>query len=424
MVDPPAPGPLPEEPVGPFPEGFAALGLSARLLGGVRDAGYGEPTNIQAQSIPLALSGKDIIGASQTGTGKTAAFGLPMMQRLGAPTNRPRALILGPTRELTLQAVESLGRLGLHTGLKCLAIYGGVDMNKQIKAVQAGVDIIIATPGRLLDLRKQGVISLKGIEILILDEVDRMLDMGFLPDVRRIVEACPVERQTLLFSATMPMQIKGLAQWALREPTEVEIGIRYSAAETVSHYFYPVAMAQREALLMAILEKTEFKSVMIFTRTKMDADRLHAAIKLRGYDAGVMHGDIPQKQRESALTKFRDGTTSIIVATDVAARGLDVSGVTHVINYAVPENAEDYVHRIGRTGRAQQEGDAYTLLSADELPYAESIERMIDQKIERRRLDGFDYEYTSLLDQGPTGAAQFSQMFRNRPPAGGRRKRR
>ena len=392
---PPPPPPVPE---GPYPAAFEALGFSPAILAGIRDLGYENPTEIQVKAAPIVLEGKDITGASQTGTGKTAAFGMPALTRLGAP-GKLRCLILEPTRELAAQVVDNFEKLGKYTGLRTLLVHGGVGYGKQREGLERGVDIVVATPGRLLDFMQDGTVSLDTIEILILDEVDRMLDMGFLPDVRRIVERTPRSRQTLFFSATMPPQIKGLADWALKEPVAVEIGIRFSPAETVSHYLYPVARDQREELLLELLRRTDFHSVMIFTRTKMDADRLFGAIQRDGeHKAAVMHGDIAQKDREKALQDFRDGKVEIIVATDVAARGLDISGVTHVINYMVPEHSEDYVHRIGRTGRAQKEGDAFTLFSAEEIPYVRNIESLINQTIERKKLDNFPYKYTTLLD--------------------------
>jgi superfamily II DNA/RNA helicase len=392
------PPPPPPVPPGPYPAAFEALALAPSILAGVRDLGYENPTEIQVKAAPIILAGKDIVGASQTGTGKTAAFGMPLMTRLGAP-GALRCLILEPTRELAAQVVESFEKLGAHTGLRTVLVHGGVGYGKQREGIERGCDVIVATPGRLLDFMQDGTVKLDTIEILVLDEVDRMLDMGFLPDVRRIVEKTPRSRQTLFFSATMPPQIKSLADWALKEPESVEIGIRFSPAETVSHYLYPVARDQREELILELLRRTDFHSVMIFTRTKMDADRLFAAIQRDGeHKATVMHSDIGQKDREKALQGFRSGEFEIIVATDVAARGLDVSGVTHVINYMVPENPEDYVHRIGRTGRAQKEGDAFTLFSAEEIPFVQSIERLIGQTIERKKLENFNYKYTTVLD--------------------------
>lgn len=422
IVPDPAPAP-PLEPEGPFPEAFAALNISPRLLAGIRDLGYTTPTTIQEKAAPLVLEGRDVIGASQTGTGKTAAFGLPVLTKMGAPETHPRFLILEPTRELASQVVEAFDRFNVHTGLRSTAIYGGVPHERQRRALKKGVDVLVATPGRLLDFLNEGTFTLDSIQYLVLDEVDRMLDMGFLPDVRRIVERCPTNRQTLFFSATMPAQIKTLANWALKDPAEVEVGIRFSPADTVSHYFYPVAADQRQALLLALLAHTGGGSVMIFTRTKMQADRLYGILKQEGTrQVAIMHSDISQRDREAALAGFRDGKFDVIVATDLAARGLDISGVTHVINYQVPENAEDYVHRIGRTGRAKKEGDAFTLLAADELPYAEAIERLIDQKIERRQLEGFPYEYTALLDPQASSPDKFKKLFRSAKPTGKRRR--
>ncbi len=397
--DPQPPPPAPPVPEGPYPEAFEALGLAPAVLAAIRESGYEKPTEIQQRAIPVVLEGKDVIGASQTGTGKTAAFALPTLSRLGAPGGF-RCLVLEPTRELALQVVEQFEKYGKHTGLRVIAVYGGVGYEKQRKALQEGVDVVVATPGRLLDFMQDRTADTRNLEVLVLDEVDRMLDMGFLPDVRRIVEATPKSRQTLFFSATMPPQIKNLADFALKDPLSVEVGIRFSPAETVSHYMYPVASDQREELLLAILKQTHFNSLMVFTRTKAQADQLYSSLNQSGeYKVAVMHSDISQKDREKALKGFRDGEFEMIVATDLAARGLDISGVTHVINYMVPENSEDYVHRIGRTGRAQKEGDAYTLFSAEELPYVASIERLINQKIERKKLPGFSYKYTTVLDE-------------------------
>ena len=270
---------------------------------------------------------------------------------------------------------------------------------KQREGLEAGVDVLIATPGRLLDLMQQRAIDLRHLEILVLDEVDRMLDMGFMPDVRRIVQQCPEKRQTLFFSATIPPEIASLAAFALKDPFKVEVGRPSGAATTVSHYFYPVNRLQREELFLALLKETDFKSVMVFTKTKADADMLAARVKTQGeYKVALMHGDIAQKDRSKALAGFRTGEFDVIIATDVAARGLDVTGVTHVINYSVPDSPEDYVHRIGRTGRAEKEGDAFTILSADELPAAQAVERLIGQTVERRRLPDFEYQYTTMLD--------------------------
>jgi ATP-dependent RNA helicase RhlE len=400
----PEPSPIsPPEEEAPPTKTFAELGLSPSVLQAVDAAGYTTPTPIQANAIPLILDGQDLIGASQTGTGKTAAFALPIlskMQNHGAL----RCLVLEPTRELAAQVNEHFINLGEFTELRSTLIHGGVGYGHQLDDLRDGIDTVIATPGRLLDHIGRGNLSLNDISVIVLDEVDRMLDMGFLPDVRKILNKCPRNRQTLFFSATMPPAIQGFAEWALREnPAEVEIGQRRSVPDTVKHAFYPIASDQRDDLIIALLERTQFESVMVFTRTKKEADILTREIKKsHPYKVTTLHSDIPQRDRTDALQGFREGRYEVIIATDLAARGLDISGVTHVFNYRVPENAEDYVHRIGRTGRAQTEGDAFTILSADELPFAESIERFIGQKIERRKLDDFPYLYTTLLEDQPT----------------------
>jgi superfamily II DNA/RNA helicase len=405
--------------------GFEKLGLSKKVLEGITAAGYENPTPIQEQAVPIIINGKDVIGASQTGTGKTAAFALPILHKLEEHGNL-RCLILEPVRELASQVLDNLETLGKGTNLKSLLIHGGVGYGKQIDGIKSGVDILIATPGRLLDLMDKGIVRLDKIEILVLDEVDRMLDMGFLPDVRKIVTKIPRRRQTLFFSATMPSAIESLAKWALNEPEEVEIGQRQGVAETISHAFYPVASGQREDLLLKLLKQTNFKSVMIFTRTKKDADTLANHIKKQepDYSITVMHSDIRQKDRQEALAGFKDGKFDVIIATDLAARGIDISNVSHVINYQVPENAEDYVHRIGRTGRANREGDAFTLLSADELDHATSVEKFIGQKIEKRKIDGFNYNYTTLLDEDAPTPEKLAKVFRGRKRGGSRRRRR
>ena len=404
---------------------FKKLGLSEKVIAGVESAGYETPTPIQEKAIPIVIEGKDVIGASQTGTGKTAAFALPIIHKLGEH-GAMRCLILEPVRELASQVLDNLELLGSGTNIKSLLIHGGVGYGKQIDGIKSGVDILIATPGRLIDLMEKGIVKLDKIEILVLDEVDRMLDMGFFPDVREIVGKTPKSRQTLFFSATMPPAIDSLAKWALNEPIEVEIGKRQGIPETVSHAFYPVALGQREELLLALIKQTNFKSVMIFTRTKKDADTLakFLAAEEGQYSITVMHSDIRQKDREKALEGFKKGDFDVIIATDLAARGIDISNVSHVINYQVPENAEDYVHRIGRTGRANREGDAFTLLAADELDHAASVERFIEQKIERRKIESFNYHYTTLLDDDAPTPEKLAKVFSRRKKGGGRRKRR
>ncbi len=403
---------------------FDELGLSPTVLQAVTESGYESPTPIQAQAIPLILEGRDVIGASQTGTGKTAAFALPSLSKI-KPLGKPQILVLEPTRELADQVAEQFLHYGKHTGCKVALLYGGVGYGKQDEQLKAGADIVVATPGRLIDHFYRATMRFKHIHNLILDEVDRMLDMGFLPQVRKIINLCPWNneeqtRQTLFFSATMPPVIAGFAEWCLTNPASVEIAKR-EVASTVSHAFFPVAMTQRDELLLALLEKTSFESLMIFTRTRKEADLISDLLRKQpqiGNSVTAMHSDIRQNERMRSLKGFKDGTYKILVATDVAARGIDISDVTHVINYRVPENPEDYVHRIGRTGRAEKEGDAFTLLTADELEFAESVENFINKKIERKQLDSFDYQYTALLDSTP------ARPIKKRRPAPSRRRRR
>ena len=396
---------------------FEELGLSEEVLKAIEESGYTNPTPIQEQGIPLILAGRDVIGASQTGTGKTAAFALPILSKL-EPLGKPQCLVLEPTRELAHQVAESFEHYGKHTGFRVALLHGGVGYGKQLEQLERGADVVVATPGRLIDMFYRATMRFGDMKILILDEVDRMLDMGFLPDVRKIVNLCPwEERQTLFFSATMPPAIQTFAEWCLKDPIEVEIA-RRAVPSTVTHAFYPVSMGQRDELLLALLEKTDFHSVMIFTRTRKEADSVSGLLRQKGHDkVAVMHSDIKQSDRMKALKGFKEGIFEVLVATDVAARGIDISNVTHVINYRVPENAEDYVHRIGRTGRAEQEGDAFTLLTADELDFATSVERFIERTIERKKLEDFDYSYTALLDEKPA-----RPIRRPRRPSGRRRK--
>jgi ATP-dependent RNA helicase RhlE len=376
---------------------FSKLGLCDALAYTVEQKGYVEPTPIQVKAIPLILEGRDVIGSAQTGTGKTAAFALPIIQRLGQH-GAMRCLILEPTRELALQVEEAFHKYAQFTDLRVTIVYGGVGYGKQTDDLRRGMDILAATPGRLLDHMEQGNCSLDKIEILVLDEVDRMLDMGFLPDVRRIVQRCASNRQTLFFTATLPPEIEQLASWTLRNPHRVEIGRTHSAADTISHAFYPVVATQKFDLLQLLLERTDFKSVLIFCRTRMGADRIAARLLHKGHSVGVMHSDRNQRERVEALESFKSGKIEVLVATDIAARGLDIAGVSHVINYDVPENAEDYVHRIGRTGRARHTGEAFTLVTEDDVRDARSIERFIGASVERRKVEGFPYVYSALFD--------------------------
>lgn len=380
---------------------FDELGLTEPILQAVKDCGYETPTPIQQQAIPVVLEGKDVIGASQTGTGKSAAFALPLLSKIEA-NGQPQVLVLEPTRELADQLAESFRAYAKHTDIKVALLYGGIGYGKQTEELKKGAEVVVATPGRLVDHFYRGNMKFKTVRHLVLDEVDRMTDMGFLPIVRKIINLCPWEgRQTLFFSATMPQILQGFAKWCLTDPVEVAIA-RREVAETISHAFYPVGMDQRDELLLALVKATNFRNLMVFTRTRKEADSVANMLSNAGWgnEVTVMHSDIAQKDRMAALKGFKEDKYRILVATDVAARGIDVSGVTHVINYRVPENPEDYVHRIGRTGRAEAQGDAFTLLTADEVDFAKSVECFINRKVERRKLEGFNYAYTALLDEG------------------------
>ena len=378
---------------------FTALGLNDRLAFAVQEMGYETPTPIQVQAIPAVLADRDVIGSAQTGTGKTAAFALPILQHL-AHHGALRVLILEPTRELAVQVEEAFKTFAKYTDLRITVVYGGVGYGKQREDLAHGMDVLAATPGRLLDFMEQGDVRLDHIDILVLDEVDRMLDMGFLPDVKRIVQKVPRERQTLFFTATLPPEIEQLAAWALRDPFKIAVSRERSTAETISHGFYPVVQAQKFDLLVHLLEQTQYKSVLIFSRTKSGADYVASRLKQAGHSCAVMHADRSQQERTDALQGFKSGKFEVLVATDVAARGLDIAGVSHVINFDVPENPEDYVHRIGRTGRAQNTGDAFTLVTEETWRDARSIERFIGMTIEWKKVEGFNYTYSGIFDGG------------------------
>ncbi|HEY4283757.1 MAG TPA: DEAD/DEAH box helicase [Chthoniobacterales bacterium] len=381
---------------------FKDFGLSSEVVKGVEAMGFIDPTPIQLRAFPIILSGRDLIGTAQTGTGKTAAFALPILTLL-AQHGKFRCLVLEPTRELAAQVETAFRDYGRFTEISVSVIHGGVGYGKQREEIKRGVDVVVATPGRLLDHLEQGVIHFRDVNILVLDEVDRMLDMGFLPDVRRIVEKISTDRQTLLFSATLPPEIERLSAWVLRDPEVVEIGIRRSPAETVTHAVYPVAAEQKFDLLMALLERTHFDSVLIFCRTKVNADRVSHSLKDAKHAVAVLHSNRTQRERIEALEGFKSGKYEVMVATDIASRGLDIAGVSHVINYDVPEHPEDYVHRIGRTGRAQKVGDAFTLMNGSEVQALQAIEHFIGQKIPRLKLENFPYLYTALFE--PESAA-------------------
>ena len=384
---------------------FSKLGLAPAILEGVNAMGYVDPTPIQLRAIPLVLSGKDVIGSAQTGTGKTAAFGLPILSKLGAhnPVG-PRVLILEPTRELAAQVETAFHDFARFTNLKTTVVFGGVGYGKQNDELKAGADIVVATPGRLLDHLEQGTLRLDKVEFLVLDEADRMLDMGFLPDVRRIVDKCPRARHTSLFSATVPPQIETLIQWAMHSPETIEIGARRTPAETVKHVIYPVSDTQKTDLLLELLNRVNYDSVIIFCRTKHGADRVANTLKRDNHAVCVLHSNRTQKEREQALQGFREGKYEVLVATDIAARGLDIADVSHVVNYDVPQHPEDYIHRIGRTGRAEATGDAFTIMIAEDAPHVFAIERFISQTIPRVKLENFNYTYTALFEESKPGA--------------------
>ena len=382
---------------------FAKLGLSNPMVEGVRAMGYVEPTPIQLRAIPLILQGRDVIGSAQTGTGKTAAFALPILSQLARHESQPRVLVLEPTRELAAQVETAFRDFARFTDLRVTVVFGGVGYGQQRETLRRGVDVLIATPGRLLDLLNQGACRLDRIQFLVLDEADRMLDMGFLPDVRRIVQKCPRTRHTSLFSATIPPEIESLIQWAMRNPELIEIGARRSPAETVKHVIYPVSDAQKTDLLIELLERVHYDSVIVFCRTKYGADRIAHLLKRSNHAVAVLHSNRTQREREQALRGFRDGRFEVLVATDIAARGLDIADVSHVINYDVPQHPEDYIHRIGRTGRMEATGDAFTLMIAEDGRHVQAIERFIGQKIPRIKLENFDYRYTALFEEGKPG---------------------
>jgi ATP-dependent RNA helicase RhlE len=370
---------------------FEQFNLDSRLMQGIKYAGYETATPIQEAAIPAALRGRDIIGTAQTGTGKTAAFVLPILNKLlDGPRGIPRALIVTPTRELAEQIHQVVRALSAGTRLRSAAIYGGVGSNRQIKALQDGAEIIVATPGRLLDLLQQRHAKLERIEILVLDEGDRMFDMGFLPDVKRIIKAVPVQRQTMLFSATFPLEVEQLAAQSLRDPQRISLGLS-RPAHTVTHALYPVPAHLKSALLLKLLKQTATDSVLVFTRTKHRAEKLARQIAHAGFRVTSLHSNRTQGQREQALSGFKSGHFPIMVATDIAARGLDVESISHVINYDMPDTADAYIHRIGRTGRAQRTGDAFTLVTPEDNDMIRALERIMGKPLTRLTLDDFDY---------------------------------
>ncbi|HMW17173.1 MAG TPA: DEAD/DEAH box helicase [Accumulibacter sp.] len=391
---------------------FDELGLAPDLLKALAEQGYLEPTPIQAQAIPIVLAGRDLMGGAQTGTGKTAAFTLPLLQRIlpfanssSSPARHPvRVLILAPTRELAIQVHDAVKAYSKHVPLRSCCAYGGVDIKPQIAEIRCGVEILVATPGRLLDLVEQKCLHFGNVQALVLDEADRMLDMGFIPDVTRIIRLLPKQRQSLLFSATFSEEIKKLADTMLNQPVLVEVARRNTISETITHRVHPVAADAKRALLIKLLKSADFNQVLVFTRTKLETNRLARDLQRAGIAADSIHGDKTQQDRLKALEAFKDGSVLVLVATDVAARGLDIDELPHVINFELPRTPEDYIHRIGRTGRAGKPGTAVSLVSASEVPYLMEIEKLIRLQVDQIVVPGYepeiDYTYPATDKRG------------------------
>jgi len=383
---------------------FTELGLSAEILRAIAAQGYDTPTPIQQQAIPVVLAGRDLMACAQTGTGKTAGFTLPILQLLQgkrARPKQPRVLVLTPTRELAMQVEESVRTYGKHLPLTSLAVFGGVGMNPQVQALARGIDILVATPGRLMDHMQQKTVDLSAVEILVLDEADRMLDMGFIRDIRKILAVMPKQKQSLLFSATFSDEIRDLAQTFLHNPESVEVARRNTAAETVAQRVIYVDREQKRDLLVHLFQTHAWHQVLVFTRTKYGADALARKLDKAGIRAAALHGDKSQGARVRALNEFKDGKLVALVATDIAARGLDIDALPHVINFELPNVAEDYVHRIGRTGRAGMEGEALSLVCADERAYLRDIEKLIKRDLEKLTLPGFEPVNTAAVSPPP-----------------------
>ena len=371
---------------------FESFNLHPRVMAGVQALGYVTPTPIQEKAIPYIMQGRDIIGLAQTGTGKTAAFVLPILQRLLlSPRGKIGSLIISPTRELAEQTNEAFLQLGQHTGLRSVAIYGGVGMDAQIRGIRNGAEIVVACPGRLLDHIWKGNIDFPSLKVLVIDEADRLFDMGFLPDIRSILTCILQMHQTLLFSATMPDDIRKLVREILNNPVTVQIG-NTQPAVTVSHAVFPVKKHLKIDLLEDILHKIQSHSVLVFTRTKFGAERVARTLIERGYKAASLQGNLTQSRRQAALDAFKDGSINVLVATDIAARGIDVSNISHVINYDMPDCSDAYIHRIGRTGRIGNSGEAFTLITSEDMPMVRTLERLLHAPLERRTLESFDYD--------------------------------
>jgi ATP-dependent RNA helicase RhlE len=371
---------------------FITLGLSSKLAQAIKEKGYVEPTPIQAKAIPVILAGRDIIGVAQTGTGKTAAFVLPLLERLSkSPSDRlMRALVVAPTRELVAQIEENVRAYGRHLNLRYATIFGGVGEGPQIQALKRGVDLVVATPGRLIDLMQQRHVDFSKLEVLVLDEADRMLDMGFLPPIRKIVAATPKTRQTLLFSATLSKEIEAVTREFLKTPALVEIGARSTPVEAVTQIIVEMSMAAKVPALVHLLKDAALESVLVFSRTKHGADRIARRLEDAGIPTATLHSNRTQGQRLAALKRFKSGEVRVLIATDIAARGIDVDGISHVINYDFPPQPEDYVHRIGRTGRAQAIGDAISFVTHDDADHVKRLERFLGRGITRKKLEGFN----------------------------------
>jgi ATP-dependent RNA helicase RhlE len=402
---------------------FDSLGLLDSLLRAVAEHGYETPSPIQAKAIPLILAGKDVMAAAQTGTGKTAAFTLPLLQRLNGgrlvQANRCRALVLTPTRELAAQVQESVCDYGKYTAVRSAVAFGGVNIKPQIAHMQRGVDVLVATPGRLLDLHEQGFVDFCDLEILVLDEADRMLDMGFIHDIRRILNMLPAKRQTLMFSATFSVQVKQLAQGYMRRPVAVEVSPPNATADTVQQWVYTVDKKRKPDLLCHLVQVNDWQQVLVFTRTKNGANTVSQHLEKNGIRAVAIHGNKSQSARTQALSDFKQGRTRILVATDVAARGLDIEQLPQVVNFDLPNIAEDYVHRIGRTGRAGAAGQAYSLVSADEADYLYAIERLIRKKLPRDEVDGFEADHSVPEGRPVTAAHSPQRTGHSSAPQGG-----
>jgi ATP-dependent RNA helicase RhlE len=374
---------------------FTALGLGPKIAKAVREAGYTEPTPIQAKAIPIVLRGRDVVGIAQTGTGKTAAFVLPILEQLSSRGSRSgrramRCLILVPTRELAQQISDNVRKYSRHLHLRSATIYGGVGEQPQIAALRQGAEIVIATPGRLIDLMNQGHVRFDDLEIAVLDEADRMLDIGFLPAIRQIMRAVPKKRQTLLFSATLSKEIEALAQEFLAHPESVQIGRTSKPAESVAQFVYEVPKSAKLPLLLHLLKDQSLDSVLVFSRTKHGADKIARKLAAQGFTTATLHSNRSQNQRLQALRAFKSGAVRVLVATDIAARGIDVEGISHVINFDFPPQPEDYVHRIGRTGRAKAVGDAISFVTSEDAANLRALERFITRGIPRRVAEGFD----------------------------------